>query len=314
MIVCQTCGEHNAPNAEFCGNCGDFLKWTGAQVQAGPVRPDAPQHPQPHHRPQQTLIREAQPGDLICGQCGSGNVPTRRFCAVCGHSLIDAVTQKQPWWKRWLPSKGPKVRERGSRPRRVRRAAKVRQGAGKAFRWTLAIAVLLFAGLYGLSQPFRSDVNTRAISVKNKVASVFSQQLVPVRQSSISAGRELPGHPAKLAMDNDYGTFWAAPTDSKTAALTIHFDHVTDLRRMIVYSGDGKKYLGSQRPRRLTLVFDTGKTDDITLTDKPDQQEHAIEGGDGIREVQVLIADVYPSSESTDTVISEIELFEKQVS
>lgn len=312
MIVCQTCGEHNAPNAEFCGNCGDFLKWTGAQVQAGPVRPDAPQQPQPHHRPVQTLKRQAQPGDLICGQCGSGNVPTRKFCGVCGYSLVDAVTQKQPWWKRWLPAKGPKVRESGSRPRRVRRATRIRQGVGKALRWGLVLVVLLFGGMYGLSQPFRSTVNTQVIVGKDKVVGMF-EEWVPVRQSSISAVRELPDHPAKLAMDNDHGTFWAAQTDSKTAALTITFDHVTDLRRMIVYSGDGKKYLGSQRPRRLTLVFDTGKTHDVTLIDKPDQQQHAIKNGDGVKQVQVLIADVYPSTESTDTVISEIELFEKRV-
>ncbi|MEV6242723.1 zinc ribbon domain-containing protein [Lentzea sp. NPDC051838] len=312
MIVCQTCGEHNAPNAEFCGNCGDFLKWTGTQAQAGPVRPDAPQQPQPHHRPVQTMKRQAQPGDLICGQCGSGNVPTRKFCGVCGYSLIDAVAQKQPWWKRWLPSRGPKVREGGSRPDRVRRATKVKQGVGRAFRWALAVAVLLFGGFYGISQPFRSTVNTQVISAKDKVAGLF-EDWVPVRQSRISAGRELPDHPAKLAMDNDYGTFWAAPTDPRTAALTIDFDHVTDLRRMIVYSGDGKKFTGSQRPRRLTLVFDTGKTTDITLTDKPVEQQHAIKNGDGVKQVQILIADVYPSTESTDTVISEIELFQKQV-
>ncbi|MDT7781781.1 MAG: hypothetical protein QOF58_200 [Pseudonocardiales bacterium] len=312
MIVCQTCGEHNAPNAEFCGNCGDFLKWTGAQVQAGPVRPDAPQQPQPHHRPQQTLKRQAQPGDLICGQCGSGNVPTRRFCGVCGYSLVDAVQQKQPWWKRWLPAKGPKVRERGSRPSRVRRATKVRQGISRAFRWALAIAVLLFGGLYGLSQPFRSTVNTQVLTAKDKVVGIF-EEWVPVRQSSISAGQERPDHAAKLAMDNDPGTFWAAQTDGRTVALTINFDHTTDLRRMIIRIGDGKKYLASQRPQRLTLVFDTGKTTDIPLVDKPDPQEHAIKNGDGVKQVQVLIAGVFPSTESTDTAISEIELFEKQV-
>jgi Double zinc ribbon len=314
MIVCQTCGEHNAPGTEFCGNCGDFLKWTGAEVQAGPVRPDAtPQQQQTHHRPQQTLKRQAQPGDLICGQCGSGNVPTRRFCGVCGYSLIDAVTERQPWWKRWLPAKGPKVREHGSRPHRVKRTAKVRQGLGRALRWTLAIAVLLFGGLYGFSQPFRANVNTQVVAAKDSLAGTFLEDWVPVRQSSISAAQERPDHPASLAMDNDKGTFWAAPTDPRTAALTIQFDHVTDLRRMIVYSGDAKKYLGSQRPQRLTLVFDTGKTHDIQLTDQPDQQEHAIKNGNGVKQVQVLIAGVYPSTESTDTVISEIELFEKQV-
>jgi hypothetical protein len=313
MIVCQTCGEHNTPNAEFCGNCGDFLKWTGAQVQAGPVRPDAAPQQQPHHRPQQTLKRQPQPGDLICGQCGSGNVPTRRFCGVCGHSLQDATTQEQPWWKRFLPAKGPKVRERGSRPLRVKRTTKVRQGIGKAIRWTLAIAVLLFGALYGFSPPFRGNVNTHVIEAKDTLAGIFLEDWVPVRQSSISAAQELPDHPAKLAMDNNTATYWAAPTDPKTTALTIQFDHATDLRRIIVHSGDPKKYLGSQRPQRLTLVFDTGKTHDITLTDKPDDQQHGIKNGDGVKQVQVLIAGVYPSAESTDTVISEIELFEKQV-
>jgi hypothetical protein len=312
MIVCQTCGEHNAPNAEFCGNCGDFLKWTGAQVQAGPVRPDAAPQQQPHHRPQQTLKRRPQPGDLICGQCGSGNVPARRFCGVCGHSLVDAVAQKQPWWKRWLPAKGPKVRESGSRPRRVTRSSQIRQGIGRAFRWALALAVLLFAGLYGFSQPFRSSVNTQVIEAKDAVAGIFVDY-VPVRQASISATQERPEHPASLAMDNNTATFWAAQTDPKTTALTIQFDHATDLRRVIIRIGDPKKYLASARPQRLTLVFDTGKTHDIKLIDKPDEQEHAIRNGDGVRQVQVLIAGVYPSSESTDTVISEIELFEKQV-
>jgi hypothetical protein len=312
MIVCQTCGEHNAPNAEFCGNCGDFLKWTGARVQTGAVRPDDAPQPQPHHRPQQTMRRQAQPGDLICGQCGSGNVPTRKFCGVCGQSLHDAVTQRQPWWKRWLPGKGPKYREHGSRPRRVKRTTKVRQGVGKAFRWTLAVAVLLFGGLYGLSQPFRGAVNTQVVEAKDAVVDLFVEDWVPVRQSSLSATQERPDHPAALAMDNDYGTFWAAP-DAKTAALTIQFDHPTDLRQMIVYNGNPKKYLGTARPQRLTLVFDTGKTFDVPLTDNPDQQHHDIKNGDGVRQVQVLIAGVYPSSESTDVVISEIELFEKQV-
>ncbi|KJK42262.1 hypothetical protein UK23_37940 [Lentzea aerocolonigenes] len=313
MIVCQTCGEHNAPNAEFCGNCGDFLKWTGAQVQAGPVRPDAPQQPQPHHRPQQTLKRQAQAGDLICGQCGSGNVPTRRFCGVCGYSLVDAVAQKQPWWKRWLPTKGPKVRESGSRPRRVKRSTQVKRGVGRAFRWALAIAVLLFGGIYGLSQPFRSTVNTQVLNGKDAVVGLFNRDLVPVRQSSISAAQERPDHPAKLAMDNDKGTFWAAQTDARTVALTVKFDHVTNLRRMIIFIGDGKNYLGSQRPQRLTLVFDTGKTTDIPLVDVSGEQQHDIKNGDGVRQVQVLVAGVFPSTESTDTVISEIELFEKQV-
>ena len=31
--------------------------------------------------------RRLRPGDLICGQCGEGNPPVRRFCGRCGDSL-----------------------------------------------------------------------------------------------------------------------------------------------------------------------------------------------------------------------------------
>lgn len=40
MIVCPECGTRNSPGTQFCGECGSFLEWEGADQQAaapGPV-------------------------------------------------------------------------------------------------------------------------------------------------------------------------------------------------------------------------------------------------------------------------------------
>ena len=34
MIVCRSCGFHNADADAFCGSCGNFLEWTGEKVYA----------------------------------------------------------------------------------------------------------------------------------------------------------------------------------------------------------------------------------------------------------------------------------------
>jgi hypothetical protein len=52
--VCSTCGERNAPDAQFCALCGAYLGW---QEGAGP-RPDNPDGPPPvTENPDDTVIR-----------------------------------------------------------------------------------------------------------------------------------------------------------------------------------------------------------------------------------------------------------------
>ena len=49
--------------------------------------------------------RIVNPGDLVCGQCGEGNDPSRRFCRRCGASLAagDGI-RPLPWYQRWWRS------------------------------------------------------------------------------------------------------------------------------------------------------------------------------------------------------------------
>ncbi|HKT01312.1 MAG TPA: zinc ribbon domain-containing protein, partial [Rugosimonospora sp.] len=99
MIVCKTCGHNNQDGDQFCGSCGDFLEWTGEQVDAAPPAPHAdltvPQsQPAPvlpqevAQRPTAVLAPETtrtpQPGDWACAGCGEANPLGRHFCRRCG--------------------------------------------------------------------------------------------------------------------------------------------------------------------------------------------------------------------------------------
>ena len=73
-----------------------------AVVARGPGQPEA-QPPGEIRRPVPPTFEprvERNPGDLICGQCGVGNGPTRKFCRSCGAPLAEAVVVHIPWWRR----------------------------------------------------------------------------------------------------------------------------------------------------------------------------------------------------------------------
>lgn len=89
--------------------------------QPAPVLPGAPAPKPRRHTP--TPDRERiNPGDLVCGECGAGNKPTRKFCRRCGHDLTDAPVARVSWWRRLVhrsPRPGPVA---GTRPQvRTRR-------------------------------------------------------------------------------------------------------------------------------------------------------------------------------------------------
>ena len=57
--------------------------------------------PRPAARAMEAPTRR-HPGDLICGQCGEGNDPTRHFCRRCGNSLDEAIAVRLPWYRRFF--------------------------------------------------------------------------------------------------------------------------------------------------------------------------------------------------------------------
>ncbi|ONI89126.1 hypothetical protein ALI22I_16570 [Saccharothrix sp. ALI-22-I] len=257
------------------------------------------------HRPRLTERRAPQPGDLICGQCGEANPSTRKFCARCGSALVEAAVVAEKWWRRLLPKRKPP--EAGTR--RHRRSGAARRGIGKAVRWSFLIALLGAVGAYGLIPSFRSVVNTQATSVVKDVKGIFVTELVPVRPTGITATAESPDHPPLMAADNAKNTFWLAPVEPKPPALVLDFGREVDLREAIIRVGNPDDLQTAHRPKKLHLVYSTGKTFDLDIADTPDEQKVKIENSAGATKVEVHVVEVHRSLQGNEVALAEIEFF-----
>ncbi|MGH4020319.1 MAG: NADase-type glycan-binding domain-containing protein, partial [Pseudonocardiaceae bacterium] len=273
---------------------------------------------QPRRRPAAPVVtapptRRPQPDDLICGDCGEGNPPTRRFCSRCGGSLQTATVVPTPWWRKLLRLFQRRVRPAGSRPkRRAGRGARSLRGLFVAARRMLLVALLLAGLLYMIFPQLRGAVNEQALAAKDRVGSLILPQYVPVRPTSVTATGELPDHPAGAATDGFKNTFWTAPDAAAQPTLVLGFDRPTDLVRAIVHNGGGEDFQALGRAQQLHLVYSTGQTADVTLEDTPEPQQVEFGGGDGATSVEIHVVSTYRSVQSPGLALSEIELFERE--
>lgn len=269
--------------------------------------------------------RRLQPGDLICGTCGEGNPSTRRFCSRCGSSLIEAVTVKEPWWRRWLrkllPRRGPKVVKLGTgtdgRTEGANAAHLAKPGIDfkGSFRRTLRtirniVAVLLLVGgvLYGAYPPFRNAVNHRVQSLKTDVNNEIT--FSPIHAVNVSANVTATGSSAVNVADENTKTYWLAPWSSTAEpVLTLNFAHRVTLKRMLLTAGAGSAFVQHGRPSSLLLKFSNGES--VTLSPQDTGQLQTIDIGhaDLISSVQIQVTGVYPGTSGSDVAITEIELF-----
>ncbi len=287
-----------------------------ATAQPEAVVPQEAQKKPPQVR-KQPPSKKLQPGELVCGECGEGNAPTRKFCSRCGTSLAEAQVVKTPWWRKLLPRRGAKVRKAGERSKRRGRGGKSKLGVAvsatfKVVRRVVAIALILGGIAYGLFAPFRGWVNERAAEAKGTFERIVFPQYVPVSAAEApTASAALPKHPANLAVDGASDSFWAAPVGPKEPNMVVKFDRTVDLARLIVHNGDGGDFKGTFRAQKLHLVFSTGKTTDVDLQDLPDPQTLEIENGEGVNSVEIHVVGTFKAVKGNTLAISEIEFFEE---
>lgn len=281
-------------------------------AQPAAMRPQQAQRPPPAVRAQPAPpTRQRGPDDLICGDCGEGNPPTRRFCSRCGASLHEAVVVPRPWWRR-LSGWRDRRRAAGSRPRRRSVGSSAARGVRVLVRRGLAAAVLLAGLLYAVAPPVRGWVNREALGATQWVQSLISSQFVPVHPTSTSATAQLRDHPARLATDGVTNTFWVAPDGAAQPTLVLGFDRPVGLARAIVRVGGGQDFQAFGRPERLHLVFSTGRSTDLTLQDTPEEQEVDLHGGAGVTSVEIHVVSVYRSVRNRGMALTEIELFDRR--
>ena len=257
--------------------------------------------------------RRLEPGDLVCGECGEGNAPTRKFCSRCGNTLDNAVAVRPPWWRRLIPRRKQKVLSAGARP--GQKGVKSGQRPSlkkltKPARRVATIAMVVLTVLYGISPRFRTFVNSRWSKAKSRVEAKIKPEYQPVRPSQAHANTFRPENPGTLAVDGFTNTFWVSPAGGKIEpTLVLVFPDAVNLDRAIIRNGSALNFQGSNRAKDLHFVYSTGQSFDSTLKDTPDPQEIDIDNARQIKSVEIHVMSVYQSLEGTDLAVSEMEFF-----
>jgi ribosomal protein L40E len=277
--------------------------------------------------------RRLRPGDLICGQCGEGNPPVRKFCSRCGNSLLEAERVKASWWHRlthWF-RRGPRVVDLSAEDdgagdggaRSVAREAKLRkamtdrnprQALRKLYRrgrFVLFVFLAIAVILYGKWGAFRYLIDNKVDAARARITGAIDIHYVPVHAVGVSANLQEQGDPGYNAVDDYLNTAWLARYSSADyPTLTLTFSQPVTLGRIILYSGVTSDYLAHGRPSLIVLVFSNDKSATLTPRDTPKEQILNIANAIQITSLKLEIEGTYPgTARPSDVAISDIELF-----
>ncbi|WP_157641142.1 discoidin domain-containing protein [Longispora albida] len=270
-------------------------------VQPVAVQPTATEPPPITRRPQpEPEDRRPLPGELICGFCGSGNDPKRRFCRRCGTSLAEApVVPPPPWWKRIFRRKTYEAGTRRdvSQPRQWRRPI-------------LILAALLLILIFLAVPALRSLPGRGYTALLDRVKT--HNRVVPAsaRASSSAAGagpdRVYDGH-------ND--RYWATALPGPGGWVEAEFAKPMRLLDIIVTPGvsaDQKVFVADGRPAELRVEAFSSTGDVVTartlkLVDAPGPQTFSVKASDTAR-VRITIKGVYGPG-TRPPAIAELEFF-----
>ncbi|MEU7982215.1 hypothetical protein AB0B63_27250 [Micromonospora sp. NPDC049081] len=323
LVAAEGPADPAPPGSTTTGGRVGARRATTAAATTGPeeVSPQAvrPRAATVSHQPP---TRRLQPGDLVCGECGEGNVPTRRFCSRCGDSLRTAEVARRRWWQRLLPRRGPRVTAAGARP-----GTPGGGGAGGVGgvlhsiyqRSNAVAAVLLFAiGVaYLIYPPLRERING-AVSgpvtgARDWADRKINPRFVAVRPVEVTGGASVRDHGPALSVDQYRNTHWQVRWDAeKPPTVTLRFAAEVDLQRLIVTAGTAEDYTASHRPKTLHLVYSTNRSDTLAIEDTGEPQTLTLDGADGVTSVQIQVTDVHRAEKGTDVTVSEFEFFARE--
>ena len=275
-----------------------------------PVKP-APRAPRPRVA-RQAPSQRIEPGDLVCGSCGEGNLPARNFCRRCGAALADAEVAKRRWWQR--RHRRRRQGTAGDRPWTAKGGGQKRKRRGAVgavysrVRPVVAAAILVLGLVVGVTPGLREAAMEKVDGTRSWVMSRIQKHYTPLAPIDATSVPEDPAQPADNAVDANTVTPWVASTTAGAPpVLVVTFDGPFDLDQINLWNGTADGFKDRARAQTLHLVFDTGKTFDLQVADVPDQKTYDIDNGAGIRRAEVYVTQTYPTLGSTDVAVSEIE-------
>lgn len=262
-----------------------------------------------HKAPPTNPVHE---GDLICGECGEGNPPTRRFCSRCGASLHLAAPVHLPWWRKIFPKRVKKAGADAAAAAKKKKKKGSTGALGRNIRRVIG-AILLVSGIVYASVPaVRSYVNDKTSAAITKVESIVRPQYVPTHPVEVNASGANNGHPASAITDGFTNTYWSAPTTGPEQVVTMRFEQPTSLDKALIRVGISGNFASANRPQNIHVVYSTGKSQDLKLEDTADAQEVELKSGGKTSTVELHITSLFRAVNSPDVAITEIELFTKK--
>lgn len=266
-----------------------------AAVQPGAAAPKA--------RPKQAAAppERLNPGDLVCGQCGTGNKPTRKFCRRCGADLTDAPVARVPWWRRIFGRTEPKAgRPAGSRP-------KVRGPR----RWPGRVVLLaILAALLGGGWMARGYYPGLYDAAMDRV-----QGTEALNPKALQASSARPGHGAPRARDGKSNRYWSPVGPGKGEFLRARFGEPVRLVYVVIVPGvsseDEEAFLKTGRPRDVRVVMTrrdgSTRVEDIEVEDTVGPAQFNV-ATDDVRSVKLEIRSIWPGTvKGSGVAISEVE-------
>jgi hypothetical protein len=283
-----------------------------------------PERPRPATRPAQEATPAPSPGDLVCGNCGIGNDPARKFCRRCGQSLATAAIApavRVPWYRRIFGGGRPRQAvAAGERPKSMRTDGKTGGGPRPGRLFSAGIQVILLAAVmgivvgYAIVPSWRDAVNGFVGSVKEAVMPSAD----PVYTSGPTEGPGIKGHPARLAFDRTLA-FWAAPfVDGAPPTIEASLTPPASITKLLVTAGaSGDQYKAFARPRDVSFEFIDAEGATIAaksyeLKDQAEPQPFDV-GATGATRVRLTVRSVFPAEDPKAPVaVSEVEFFGSQ--
>ena len=263
--------------------------------------------------------RRLEQGDLICGDCGEGNPPNRRFCSRCGASLVAAEKVHLPWWQRLFRTLFPRRRGRpigaAGSAAEVAAARRRRQSPLKRIlpvvRKAIALVMLVGGVVYATFAPVRELVNEQAGVAAAKAMSIIRPEYTQVHPLEVTGQGALRDHPPGAASDTFTNTFWAAPSAIQPS-VSMRFDQPVEVTRALIRVGVSGNFQGTSRPHEMLLTYSNGKTQKLSLDDDPKEQQITLEPDGPVTAIDWKVTSLYRAGNSDTVAITEIELYRKK--
>jgi hypothetical protein len=257
--------------------------------------------------------RRLRPNDLVCGQCGEGNDPARKFCSRCAASLEQAVVVKAPWWRRFVPRRRNRTLEAGQRPGKDGVKARRRPFVGLVprIRKVVSLVMVIVVFAYALVPPFRDWAYETVVGpVQQKWRDIRTTEFNPVEHTAIvTASLTTESHPAAQAYDNAPNTFMAAPLNGQELVITFTFPAPVDVDKLQIWNGARDEFTLYNRLEDVLLVFSDGTRKNLTLKDVLDAERYSVKARD-VTTMQMHV--VTTNGDLPEVALSEVEFLVKE--